>query len=163
MDLVAVVGDVVRMFEAARPQDVALEVDAAPPLTVLADPTQVRQILWNLILKSVQAMPAGGRIRISLCEVAEDPQESTSEDRNEALGGAGFVEVTVTDTGVGIAPDVLDRIFDPFFTTKRDGTGLGLATVHRIVEANGGNLRVESRVSEGTVFRVRLPRPGDDS
>jgi two-component system sensor histidine kinase PilS (NtrC family) len=163
IDLVAVVGDVVRMFEAARPQDVALEVDATPPLTVLADPTQVRQILWNLILNSVQAMPAGGRIRISLCEVAEDPQESTSEDRNEALGGAGFVEVTVTDTGVGIAPDVLDRIFDPFFTTKRDGTGLGLATVHRIVEANGGNLRVESRVSEGTVFRVRLPRPGDDS
>jgi signal transduction histidine kinase len=68
------------------------------------------------------------------------------------------VEVTVEDTGVGIAPEVLERIFDPFFTTRPDGSGLGLATVHRIVEANDGNLRVESSVGEGTVLRVRFPR-----
>jgi signal transduction histidine kinase len=65
----------------------------------------------------------------------------------------------VADTGVGIPPEVMERIFDPFFTTKADGSGLGLATVHRIVEANGGSLCVESHVGEGTVLRVRLPRP----
>ena len=66
------------------------------------------------------------------------------------------MEIAVSDTGAGIPPDVLDRIFDPFFTTKRGGTGLGLATVHRVVEGNEGELRVESRVGEGTTFRVWL-------
>ena len=67
-----------------------------------------------------------------------------------------WVEVSVSDTGGGIAPDVLERIFDPFFTTKRGGTGLGLPTVHRVVESNGGSLRVDSRVGEGTSFVLRL-------
>ncbi|MCZ7618867.1 MAG: ATP-binding protein [Myxococcota bacterium] len=62
------------------------------------------------------------------------------------------------DTGAGIPEDVLDHIFDPFFTTKKDGTGLGLATVHRIVEASGGHLSVESEPGRGSAFRVRLPR-----
>ena len=96
----------------------------------------------------------------SAARVIEEPQEGAPERRNEVKGEADLVEVTVADTGVGIAPEVLERIFDPFFTTKRDGSGLGLATVHRIVEANGGSLRVESRVGKGTVLRVRFPRPG---
>jgi signal transduction histidine kinase len=91
-------------------------------------------------------------------EAGPEPQEGAGEDRNERLGEGGFVEVAVADTGVGIAPQVLERIFDPFFTTKSEGSGLGLATVHRIVEANGGNLRVESQVDRGSLFRVRFPR-----
>ena len=158
VDLGSVVEDLVRMFEVTRPEGVEIEVDLGTKLTALADPTQVRQILWNLILNAVQAMPEGGRIRISVAEAAGEPQEGASEDRNDAKGGADFVEVTVTDTGVGIAPEVLERIFDPFFTTKPEGSGLGLATVHRIVEANGGNLRVQSLVGEGTALRVRFPR-----
>jgi two-component system sensor histidine kinase PilS (NtrC family) len=158
VDLGAVIEELVGMFEVARPQGVVLEVDVGRRSTALADPTQVRQILWNLILNAVQAMPEGGRLRISVAEIVEAPQEGASEDRNEATGEAGFVEVTVADTGVGIAPEVLERIFDPFFTTKPDGSGLGLATVHRIVEANGGSLRVESHVGEGTALRVRFPR-----
>jgi len=158
VDLGAVVEDLVGMFEVTRPEGVEIEVDLATRLTALADPTQVRQILWNLILNAVQAMPEGGCIRISVAEVDAQPQEGASEDRNEAKGGTGFVEVTVADTGIGIEPEVLERIFDPFFTTRPDGSGLGLATVHRIVEANGGNLRVESSVGEGTVLRVRFPR-----
>jgi len=158
VDLGSVVQDLVEMFEAARPEGVEIEVDLGTKLTALADPTQVRQILWNLILNAAQAMPEGGRICISVAEVAAEPQEGASEGRNDAKGGADFVEVTVADTGVGIAPEVLERIFDPFFTTKPEGSGLGLATVHRIVEANGGNLRVQSLVGEGTVLRVRFPR-----
>jgi len=159
VDLGSVVEDLVGMFEVTRPEGVEIQVDVATQLTALADPTQVRQILWNLILNAVQAMPDGGCIRISIAEAGEESQEGAPEGRNEPKGGAGFVEVAVADTGVGIAPEVLERIFDPFFTTRADGSGLGLATVHRIVEANGGNLRVESSVGEGTVLRVRFPRP----
>ena len=157
VDLGSVVDDLVGMFEVARPEGVEIEVEIGTKRTALADPTQVRQILWNLILNAVQAMPEGGRIRISVEEAAGEPQEGASEGRNDAKGGADFVEVTVADTGVGIAPEVLERIFDPFFTTKPEGSGLGLATVHRIVEANGGSLRVESLVGEGTALRVRFP------
>ena len=146
------------MFDVARPEDVELEVDVGRDLIVLADSTQVRQILWNLLLNAVQAMPEGGSIRISVADAAPEPQEGASKDRNEPKGEGGFVEVMVADTGVGIAPEVMERIFDPFFTTKPDGSGLGLATVHRIVEANGGNLCVESHVGDGTVLRVRFPR-----
>ncbi len=158
VDLSAVVAEVVRMIEVARPEGVEMEVDLGPGLTALADPTQVRQVLWNLILNAIQAMPEGGCICISVAEVAPEPQEGASEGRNGAGEGADFVEVTVADTGVGIDPEVLERIFDPFFTTKPEGSGLGLATVHRIVEANGGNLRVESLVGQGTALRVRFPQ-----
>jgi signal transduction histidine kinase len=66
------------------------------------------------------------------------------------------VEISVADTGSGIPPELCDRIFDPFFTTKGEGTGLGLATVHRIVEGHGGTLRVESTPGVGTTFRIHL-------
>jgi two-component system sensor histidine kinase PilS (NtrC family) len=158
LDLGVVVEELVQMFDVARPEGVELEVDVGRDLIVLADSTQVRQILWNLLLNAVQAMPEGGRIRVSVADAAPEPQEGPSEDRNEPKREGGFVEVMVADTGVGIAPEVLERIFDPFFTTKPDGSGLGLATVHRIVEGNGGNLCVESHVGEGTVLRVRFPR-----
>jgi two-component system sensor histidine kinase PilS (NtrC family) len=161
VDLGEVVAELVGMFEAALPEGVELEVDVGRELNAFADPTQVRQILWNLILNAVQAMPEGGCIRISVAEVLEEPQEAAAEDRNDAKGGGGFVEVKVADTGVGIAPEELERIFDPFFTTKPEGSGLGLATVHRIVEANDGNLRVESHVGQGTALRVRFPRQGE--
>jgi two-component system sensor histidine kinase PilS (NtrC family) len=158
VDLGALVEELVGMIEVARPEGVEIEVDLERELTAHADPTQIRQILWNLILNAVQAMPDGGCIRISVAGVAPESQEGASEGRNEEKEGVDLVEVTVADTGVGIAPEVLERIFDPFFTTKPEGSGLGLATVHRIVEANGGSLRVESLVGEGTVLRVRFPR-----
>jgi signal transduction histidine kinase len=71
---------------------------------------------------------------------------------------AGWIELGVHDGGPGIPAETLDRIFDPFFTTKPGGTGLGLATVHRIVEEHGGSIRVQSAAGKGTSFHVRLPR-----
>ena len=71
--------------------------------------------------------------------------------------GGEWVEISVSDTGPGIPPDVRARIFEPFFTTKREGTGLGLATAHRIIQGHGATLDVESDPGKGTVFRVRLP------
>jgi len=104
----------------------------------------------------VQAMPEGGSLVVAAAPVP--PQAQAAGDRSEPEEGARWVEIEVTDTGTGIPEDVLDHIFDPFFTTKKEGTGLGLATVHRIVEGSGGHLAVESAVGRGTTFRIRLPR-----
>jgi signal transduction histidine kinase len=111
-------------------------------------PAQIQQVLLNLLINARQAMPKGGTVRF---RVAED---STSH----------LAELSVADTGVGIAPEDLRRIFEPFFTTKTGpdatglgGTGLGLSVCRDIVESHHGRLRAESRVGEGTTFTLRLP------
>jgi two-component system sensor histidine kinase PilS (NtrC family) len=119
----------------------------ASPAAVEGDPDQLRQVLWNLLANASQAMagegaPARGeRIRVAC---GADPE------------GGGWLEVE--DDGPGMAPRVRERLFLPFFTTKPSGTGLGLATVHRIVDAHGGAISVESAPGRGARFRVRLPR-----
>jgi signal transduction histidine kinase len=127
----------------------------------MADPGQLRQVLWNLLLNAVQAMPAGGRVSLSAHPApaaAAPPQEAARAGRNGAEEKPSWVEIVVADEGVGIDPEVLERVFDPFFTTKPEGTGLGLATVHRIVQEHGGSIRLESEVGRGTVVRIRWPR-----
>ena len=116
--------------------------------TVWAVPGQIEQILVNLVINARQAMPAGGRLKI---EVREDRP-------------GDVVEVRVSDTGVGIAPDQLRQIFEPFFTTKqpdeygRGGTGLGLSVCRQIIEQHHGRIRVESVVGKGSTFTVKLPK-----
>jgi two-component system sensor histidine kinase PilS (NtrC family) len=116
-------------------------------------------VLWNLIRNAAEAMPEGGRLAISSARLTEGtPQGGTSGGRNEEEEKLGWVEIAVTDEGVGIPAEMRERIFDPFFTTKREGSGLGLATVHRIVEDHGGSIRLESAVGQGTSIKVRFPR-----
>ncbi len=153
--LAAELAELGEMFETVRPDGVALALDVPAGLCVLADGDQLRQLLWNLLLNGVQAMPDGGSLRVLARAVAA--QELREGGRRGEGEVPGWVEIAVEDTGTGIPEDVVDRIFDPFFTTKKDGTGLGLATVHRIVEGNGGHLSVESSVGRGTTFRVHLP------
>ena len=152
------VDDVLRMFEAVRPAHVAVATRLEPGLVLHADPEQLRQVLWNLVLNAAQAMEKGGRLEIRAARAGEPPQEPAPGRRNEDQAQQDWVEIAVVDEGVGIPMDALDRIFDPFFTTKRGGSGLGLATVHRIVEQHGGSIRVESTLGVGTTVRVRLPR-----
>jgi len=158
------VEEIAKMLEGVRPAGIVLETAVAPGLVVDADAAQLHQLLWNLCLNAIQAMPGGGRLRIE----AVAPDEATGDlraaqdravQRRNGAGGEGLVsvEIAVRDTGAGIPAEVVDRIFDPFFTTKREGSGLGLATVHRIVEGHGGSLRVETAPGAGTTFRVRLP------
>lgn len=153
--LAAVTSEVVDMFESVRPESVRVSLDVPAGLHVRVDEGQLRQLLWNLLLNAVQAMPAGGELAIAAAPLP--PQAPAASDRSGPREGARWVEIEVADTGTGIPEDVLDHIFDPFFTTKKDGTGLGLATVHRIVEGSGGHLAVESAVGRGTTFRIRLP------
>ena len=124
-------------------EDIALVVNADPQgPTVMADETKLEQVLVNLAINARDAMPNGGRLTIS----ARSRQDS------------GDVEITVSDTGVGIPQDQQQLIFEPFFTTKREsgGTGLGLATVYGIVDSLGGQIDVQSRPNEGTRFTIRL-------
>jgi two-component system sensor histidine kinase PilS (NtrC family) len=156
-------GDVRRMLEAARPEGVEIRVSLEDAAGVRGDPAQLRQLLWNLCLNGVQAMSEGGVLGVRAERVQPESSQGVADSRrNEALHGEGTpaeaqVEIAVSDSGAGIPLEVQERMFEPFFTTKRDGTGLGLATVHRIVEGHGGELRVESEPGRGTCFRVRLP------
>jgi two-component system sensor histidine kinase PilS (NtrC family) len=137
------------------PAEVTLESAVPPGLAAWADPDQLRQVLWNLLLNAVQALPEGGRVRVE-AQAVPPPQEHWPEGRRALQGRNPWVEVSVADTGRGIPPEALERIFEPFFTTRPSGSGLGLATVHRIVEGHGGVVRVRSAPGQGTVFRVLL-------
>ena len=127
--------------------------DASP---VRADPSQVEQVLLNLALNARDAMPHGGTLRIEIDDV------SVASDTGDAMAVApgDYVRLTVTDTGLGMSAETMSHIFEPFFTTKPvgHGTGLGLATVHGIVEQNGGAIQVRSDVGRGTSFTILLPR-----
>ncbi len=151
-----VVAEVLAIYEGSRSEAPAVDISIEPGLRLDADPGLLRQLLWNLLLNAAQAMPQGGRIGIE-AHASQTPQEGPGGSRNDGLE-AGWIEVGVHDGGPGIPAETLDRIFDPFFTTKPGGTGLGLATVHRIVEEHGGSIRVQSAAGKGTSFHVRLPR-----
>ncbi len=124
--------------------------------TVFGDPTQLHQVLLNLCVNARDAMPQGGRLTISAEHLIVDAHYAAHD--LEAKPGP-YVVVKVEDTGVGIAPEFLDKIFDPFFTTKSlgKGTGLGLSTSLGIVKSHGGFIRVQSELSAGTTFKVFLP------
>ncbi len=112
---------------------------------VLVNENEIVELLLNLIINAVDAMPNGGKLAI----------QANRETQGET--GRALVALRITDTGVGIAPEHLDRIFDRYFTTKDTGTGLGLSICERIVMAHNGELKVESKPGAGTTFVVRLP------
>lgn len=112
---------------------------------VLIDRNQIMEVFLNIILNSIEAMSQGGELRIS--------NRTYKENEN----GTEFIRVEIADTGCGIPSENLNRIFDRYFTTKKEGTGLGLAVVERIVKAHGGRVSVESKPRKGTIFLVDLP------
>ncbi len=151
-----------------------------PDLSVLADSDQLRQVVWNLCLNAIQAMPEGGRLTIALRAAPAGSQlvESSIRQlgktepsiRGDQLtnrpvdhsappsGGGEWVEMAFQDTGRGIPPQELERIFDPFYTTRASGTGLGLAIARKLLESMGGRIDVASRPNGGTTFRLWLRR-----
>jgi PAS domain S-box-containing protein len=143
------------LLRAALPSGVELHFSVAPDVPdVLADPTQVHQILLNLSTNSWQAMPRGiGRIEIALDSVTVD--DDAAHLNHELLPGR-YARLSVTDTGAGMDEPTLKRIFDPFFTTKEvgQGTGLGLAVVHGIMRVLGGAIEVASQPGRGTTFKL---------
>jgi|GEM_PF-656983 len=129
------------------------------PCLVHMDPTQLDQVLINLVINARDAMPRGGRlvVRTTAFECGSDADCILFD---EDLPAGGYVSVEVADTGDGVSPEALEHIFEPFYSTKDfgKGTGLGLAIVHGIVEQSGGRVTCESEVGRGSVFRLCLPR-----
>lgn len=119
---------------------------------VEADEGQIAQVVHNLVLNALQAMPEGGRLTIAVRNVP-----ATAVLAAAGGGAADFVELAVCDEGGGIPPEHLGRVFDPYFSTKEAGSGLGLASTHAIVSGHGGEVRVRSELGRGSVFCVYLP------
>ena len=156
VDVNAVVCEMVSMLSPLMPE-VTVSTDlAGQPTLVCADPTHLEQVVLNLAVNARDAMPDGGRLVLATAHRSVDAGASVG-DGDPAPGD--YVQLTVTDTGSGIPPDVIDRIFTAFFTTKDagKGTGLGLATVQRLVKQTGGHVSVSSRPDEGAAFTVLLP------
>lgn len=119
----------------------------ASPLCIVADAQRLRQVLVNLIINAVQAMPGGGVLSVSV----------SAARGGGNCRGAGCGEIRIKDTGAGIPPEDIKKIFEPFYTTKKIGLGLGLAISRTIVEQHKGTLTVESVQGAGTTFTVRIP------
>jgi signal transduction histidine kinase len=120
---------------------VTVDWDIDPEAKAWADVTQLEQVIFNLVLNARDAMPSGGTVVVRARPSSVD----------------GFVTFEVTDTGVGIAPQNLERIFDPFFTTRAEGTGMGLSIVEQLTSLHGGDVHVTSVLGQGTTFTVNWP------
>ncbi|MDX1927402.1 MAG: ATP-binding protein [Pirellulaceae bacterium] len=153
-----VIEDCIRLLRATIPARVSLMFSCAPNVpNVLADTTQIEQVIINLATNAVQALNGkGGSIQIKL-DAVERPE-------GKGKSPLKMVRINFTDDGPGIESSVINRIFEPFFTTKPvdEGTGLGLAVVHGIIRAHDGEISVESQVGHGTTFTILLPPNGLD-
>jgi PAS domain S-box-containing protein len=153
-----VIAEVERMLERVIGSDIRLESTLSPSLGhVLADPGQLHQVLMNLAVNARDAMPGGGTLLIETLNI--DLDDSYTEQHAEMRPGP-YVQLTVSDTGIGMTKDVMSHLFEPFYTTKKpgEGTGLGLATVYGIVKQSGGSIWTYSEPGKGTTFTIYLPR-----
>jgi two-component system sensor histidine kinase PilS (NtrC family) len=165
------VEEVAKMSEAQPAEGVEIDLDLDSKVTISADRAQLIAVIWNLWNNALESLCGRGRISVRVGRIEDERTqgESTFHRNEEGIGFAGhsgedrgaFLEIE--DTGSGISPEVREMIFEPFYTTKPDGTGLGLATVQRIIEQHGGSIQVSSEANVGTCFRIRLERVGAGS
>jgi hypothetical protein len=153
LDVSAIIAGMTQMLRRLIGEDIELAVVTADDCHVKTDPSQMEQVVMNLVVNACDAMPNGGRL------VIETTRMTTGATNVPALGPGEYVVLAVTDTGSGMTAETKARIFEPFFTTKgpERGSGLGLATVYGIVKQSGGEIAVESEPGRGTTFRVYLP------
>jgi signal transduction histidine kinase len=153
VEMVKFIDEVINFFEMGNSQKkVGIRVKKKYPpdeLKFYVDAEQFRQVLLNLLYNAVQAMPGGGELTVAL--------NQESESSGAHLDGNNCMVLDVSDTGTGMSKTTQDKLFTPFFTTKERGTGLGLATVKKIVEAHRGEIQVKSESGKGTSIRIRLP------
>ena len=156
VDLNQIVSGLKSMLDRLIREDITLTCNVSPePAIVKIDPTQIEQVILNLVLNARDALPGGGDIRI---EVATVPSGAVDAPAEHSAEGA-YVRLRVTDNGVGLAPEVRAHLFEPFFTTKAvgQGTGLGLASVYGIVRQSNGFITADSVLGVGTTFTMHFP------
>jgi PAS domain S-box-containing protein len=147
-----VVRDVLHLLGPRLSSGVSVEADLYPRLPMVeADRAQMEQVLVNLIVNAADAMPEGGRLHIATKIAESSPDDDTAKQQS--------VLMSVSDTGIGISEDNLPHIFEPFYTTKPVGqsSGLGLSSVYGIVRQHGGDIKVNSKLGEGTAFTISFP------
>jgi CheY-like chemotaxis protein len=156
-----VVRETLALFAAKLPRHIVIERRLhAGTAAVMGDPTQIHQLLMNLLTNAVQAMPSGGTLGVSIDRThLQAPRVVTTG----SIAAREYITLEVADTGSGIPAEIFEKIFDPFFSTKEIGvgTGLGLSLVHGIVIGLGGGIDIATTVGEGSVFKVYLPLTGD--
>jgi PAS domain S-box-containing protein len=152
-----IISEIVRILKETFPKSIQIQTDVLKELwTISGDPTQLHQVLMNLCVNARDAMPSGGTLSITVKNLFID--ENYAQMNIDARAGP-YIAITVSDSGTGIPPKILERIFEPFFTTKEPGkgTGLGLSTSYGIVKGHGGFIHVYSEVGKGTRFKIYLP------
>jgi len=157
VDLASLIKELGRFIGRTFAKNIEVRTEIAPDLRRLtANPTQIYQVLLNLCVNARDAMPQGGKLTITAGNVALDEAAARAVPGTAA---GDYVVLGVSDTGTGIAPEIVDRIFDPFFTTKPvgEGTGLGLSTVRSILKSCGGTIALSTRLGQGTTFHVYFP------
>jgi signal transduction histidine kinase len=157
VDLNETVGGVQRLLARVIGADIKLVTETEPHLArAKVDPGQIEQILMNLAVNARDAMPTGGRLTI---QTANYTLSAGSVTPHAEMGPGRYTQISMSDTGAGMSPEIKSRIFEPFFTTKEagKGTGLGLSTVYGIVTQSGGQITVHSEPGRGTRFDIYLP------
>lgn len=151
-----IVKEVLQFIRSSIPSDIKIEKDIDSDSLIMGSQTQVHQIMMNLCTNAAYAMEKdGGTLDVSLKDIVVE--ESDSKSLNLTPGN--YIKLTVSDTGTGIPPDIIDSIFDPYFTTKDpgEGTGMGLAMVQGIVQSYGGKIFLKSKLGKGTKFTIYIP------
>ena len=152
-----IIKEVLKLLRATLPATIEIKLDISSEFAVLADPTQIHQVLMNICANAGHAMQEkGGTLGISLNNVELD---SYFMAKHPEIKPGPYLQLTISDTGHGMLPEVLERIFDPFFTTKEkgEGTGMGLAVVHGIVKSHSGTITAYSDPGKGSTFNIYLP------
>ena len=154
-----VVKEATKLLRASLPTTIEISQHISPDAGIIvADPTQIHQLMMNLCTNAAHAMEEkGGTLAISLANVDVD---SATAALHIGLESRPYLKLTVSDTGDGMTSDVMERIFEPYFSTreKGEGTGMGLAVVHGIVKSHGGTITVDSKLGQGSTFNVYIPQ-----
>ncbi|WDP91920.1 MAG: response regulator [Desulfobacter sp.] len=161
LNLKPVVKEALKLLRASLPAGIEIKTRLETDSLVMADPTQIHRIIINICTNALHAMPDHtGILDIALEEVN---MYALLDINRDGLAPGNYIQLTISDTGCGMTPEIMEKIFDPFFTTKKtgQGTGMGLSVVHGIIEQYRGSIRVSSEPGKGTTFIIRLPCTGN--